>query len=140
MPSFEEISSLVKYHTAYKKPITAETRIVEDTGCYGDDLEELLLEYSEKFQVDMSSYLWYFHTREEGYLNFGALIFRTPDKYVGRISITAGMLKEFADKKIWAVNYPEHKIPSQRLDIQLTWIVISLLLLYGCSSELLNPR
>jgi acyl carrier protein len=44
--------------------ITESCDIVNDLGCYGDDFFELMFDFSKKFNVDMTPYLWYFHTKE----------------------------------------------------------------------------
>ncbi len=109
--------------------------IEHDLGCTGDDFHELMDAYSDRFNVDMSGYLWYFHTTEEGY-NLGGLFFLSPDKRVQRIPVTLDLLVDSALNRKWTVNYPPHKIPNKRWDIRinviigfvvLTWAAISLL-------------
>ena len=124
-----DLDKLLKECAGAKVKIQSDTRLVEDLGIYGDDLEDFLLDYSKKFDVDMTSYIWYFHTAEEPSLNLGALFFATPDKRVKRISITTEMLREFIILKKWNVDYPEHSIPSKRYDITITWIFLVIYLL-----------
>jgi len=106
-------------------------------GVYGDDFHELMNTYAETFDVDMSEYLWYFHTNEEG-INIGMLFFRPPYMRVKRIPVTPLMLNEFVELKRWYIEYPEHKLPYKRYDLIISkiliWFIIiitvSLLLIY----------
>jgi hypothetical protein len=86
----------------------------------GDDCEELLSKYAEKYNVDMNDFLWYFHYGDEASINsIGSLIYKTPVKLVKRIPLTPKMLTEFENTKIWNIEYPEHKLPKYRYDCQL---------------------
>ena len=108
--------------------------IEKDLGCTGDDFFELMEAYSKRFGVDMSGFLWYFHTQAEGH-NLGSLIARSPDQHVQRIPVTLDVLVHSALNRKWSVVYPPHQIPEQRWDIRInqllglaviTWAVISL--------------
>ena len=85
--------------------VIATSDIQNDLGCYGDDFHELIDEYSKKFKVDLTFYLWYFHTREEGN-NLGGTFFRAPNERVKRIPVTPTLLLEFANKGKWDLQYP----------------------------------
>lgn len=109
--------------------------IEHDLGCAGDDFFELMDVYAERFNVDMSGFLWFFHNTEEGY-KLGGLFFLSPDKRVQRIPVTLDLLVDSALNRKWTVNYPPHKIPNKRWDIGIsvilalvvmTWAAISLL-------------
>ena len=53
----EEVTSLIeKQMGRYKKPIVRETCLEKDLGISGDDAVELLLDYSKKFDVDVSKF------------------------------------------------------------------------------------
>ena len=91
----------------------------------GDDCEELLFKYANKYNVDMENFLWYFHYGDEASINsIGSLIYKTPDKLVKRIPLTPKMLTEFANTKIWNIEYPEHKLPKYRYDMIASWIFL----------------
>lgn len=97
----------------------------------GDDYEELLSKYAEKYNVDMKDFLWYFHYQEEGSLTFnlGNLFFKNPHNRVKEIPITPKMLTEFAISKKWEINYPEHKLPKYRYYMLINWIFLLLIII-----------
>jgi hypothetical protein len=140
VPTFEEVAELVRKVTTYRRELTEATTLQSDIGVAGDDMDELLTAYSKRFGVDLSNYISYFHTGEEGW-NIGGLFFPPPNKRVTEIPITVGMLHRFALLGHWAVEYPPHEPPRNRPDI---WINLVLLLaitavlivcgLRGCSS------
>jgi hypothetical protein len=76
--------------------------------------------------VDLSTYLWYFHTGEEG-IGIGALFSRPPNARVQEIPITLAMLLEFANRGRWEVSYPEHELPARRVDllVNLGCVIVS---------------
>ena len=98
------------------KNINDESDIFLDLGINGDDFHELIEKFSLKFKVDMKSYLWYFHTNEEGQ-NLGGSLFKAPNERVERIPVTPKMLYEFAKSSKWDINYPEHTLPKRRYDL-----------------------
>lgn len=106
--------------------ITDDIDIFQDLGCVGDDFHELIEIYAQQFEVNMSSYLWYFHTDEEG-CNLGAFFFKPPHQRVKRIAVTPAMLHQFAEKREWGVVYPEHSIPKRRIDMYLSWLLYLLI-------------
>lgn len=97
-------------------------------GIVGDDFHEMIEKYTEDFEIDMTGYLWYFHTDEEGQ-NFGALFLKPPYSRVERIPITPRLLSEFAETKKWNIAYPEHKSPNKRIDIKINQILIIVFIL-----------
>jgi Protein of unknown function (DUF1493) len=98
-------------------------------GVSGDDFDELILKYSEKYAVDMNGYLWYFNHDEEG-LNFpGALFFKPPNCRVKRIPVTPNMLLAFANQKKWGVEYPKHYISEKRYDLLINKAFSGILLI-----------
>ena len=130
MVAEEEITQFLKQET-YEDKITSETDVFRECGVSGDDCDELLHSFQEKYNVDMTEYLWYFHHEEEGSWNsIGGSFFKSPNERVKRIPITPKMLTEFANSKKWKIYYPEHKLPKYRYDIYINWIfLISLILL-----------
>jgi hypothetical protein len=122
MNGTEDIVTQLRESTGFRGDIDLDSTLQVDLGVWGDDMDEVLSDYSERFHVDMKAYRWYFHTREEGQ-NFGSLFFRSPSDRVSQIPITVRMLKEFADSGTWSVAYPEHEFPQRRLDLILNQII-----------------
>jgi len=75
------------------------------------------------YSVDMTAYLWYFHSDEEGN-NIGGLFFPPPYKRVKRIAVTPLLLTEFANTGKWDIEYPNHKIPQKRYDTLIDVIIM----------------
>ncbi len=96
--------------------LNSNSDLMGDLGIYGDDFDELMLAYAKKFDVNLDSYLWYFHSCEEVGSPF-TFIFPPPNKRVKRIVITPELLSKYANLKKWAVKYPEHSLPKYRWDI-----------------------
>ena len=122
MKSITEIIDLVKELTGAEN-VTENSDVETEIGCYGDDFTELIEEYSNRFNVDVSTYLWYFHTGDEGFSSIGGLFFKPPNNRVERIPVTPKMLFEFAEKGKWDVKYPQHRIPKYRLDLLINSII-----------------
>ncbi len=127
----EEIIQFLKEETCEDK-ITSDTDIFNECGVDGDDCDELFLKYSEIYSIDMSAFLWYFHYQEEGSLNFnpGSLFFKNPHQRVKTIPITPKMLTDFANSKIWKIDYPEHQLPKYRYDMIINYIVLSIIFIW----------
>ena len=66
MTETKEIIDFVRSETGHREDMADNTTLQDDIGIWGDDVSELLENYAKRFSVDMSSFLWYFHTREEG--------------------------------------------------------------------------
>lgn len=103
------------------------TDIFGDIGIVGDDFEEMIEKYAKTFSVDMKSYLWYFHTNEEGQ-SIGGQFFTPPFDSVKRIPLTPAMLADFANKGKWDIQYPDHKLPKQRYDLLVNKLMLGLFL------------
>jgi hypothetical protein len=99
--------------------------IFGDIGMVGDDFHEMIEKYATKYSVDMSGYLWYFHADEEGQ-SIGGQFFAAPYERVKRIPVTPEMLKEFANKGKWDIQYPEHKLPKKRYDLLINRLIFGL--------------
>ena len=117
--------------------VKVDADIDHDLGCTGDDFHELINEYSDKFNVNMESYLWYFHTYDEGHSNsIGRVFFKTPYERVKHIAVTPNVLLESARTGKWTIEYPEHKLPKRRYDILINEVVVVLFIIfiiYKCS-------
>lgn len=137
MAEVSEIIEFLKDRTGAGN-VSENTDIANDLGVDGDDYDELIREFSKKYNVDVSSCLWYFHWSEEGSWNsIGGTIFQSPDKRVEHIAVTPIMLSEFTKAGKWNIEYPDHKLPKWRYDIiinQILVIVFILFLLYKCVS------
>jgi hypothetical protein len=111
----KDFSGLVSIH--------GDTDLFGEAKITGDDFHDLMEKYSKEFHVDMSTYLWYFHTDEEGQ-NVGAIVFESPNQLVGRIPITPKLLSEIANSGQWNISYPDHIVPKRRYDLLLNLIIL----------------
>lgn len=115
MITIEEIIDFIKI-TFNEKVVNPETDIVKDLKYYGDDLDSFLLAFSDKYNVNMDKYLWYFHSKEDG-INLGAIFFKPPNKRVDRIPITPNTLLSIANLGFWDLDYPKITLPKRRYDM-----------------------
>lgn len=138
MAELSEILQFVKEQTGSDE-VFDNSDITEDLGVDGDDFDKLIGSFATKYNVDVSSCLWYFHCAEEGSWNsIGGVFFSSPDKKVKHIPVTPLMLSEFARKGRWDLQYPEHSLSKRRYDIIINQIlVIGLLvfIIYKCASK-----
>jgi len=128
MPTTKEIVEFLQDLSGIDE-IEPTSDIFNDIGLVGDDFHEMIEEFALKYSVDMTNYLWYFHTDEEGWNGIGEFFFSPPYKCVDRIPVTPTMLVEFANKGKWNIRYPNHKFPTRRYDLFLNQIVIGLFLI-----------
>jgi hypothetical protein len=113
-----DMFKFIEYETGVSKIKLAEnTDIFYDLGVQGDDFSEFIESYALQFDVNMGHYLWYFHSNDEG-TNVWSFIFKPPNEKVGRIPITPKLLLDFANTKLWAVDYPVHDAPRNRNDLR----------------------
>jgi Protein of unknown function (DUF1493) len=126
MYSLEEIFLFLEKQTGCDlSEINPETDIHTDLGVSGDDFDEMMFEYSKKFDVDLKNYLWYFHSDEEGGWNsIGGSFFKPPYKRVTRIPVTPLLLLQFANLGKWDIKYPEHQLPKRRYDMIINGILV----------------
>lgn len=110
--------------------LSSQTDLVKDLGIEGDDFSDLIECFSRKYGVDMNSYLWYFHHREEGW-NLGALIFKPPYTQVKTIPVTPEVLLIAAKMKVWPVKYPSHKLKRGRPDILFNQVLFGGIATFG---------
>ncbi len=111
MVSSAEIIEILKDKSGVDK-ISVDSDIYKDLSLTGDDFDELIDDFSVKYSVDMTNYLWYFHTNEEG--DPGGLFFKPPYMAANRIAITPEILTRIANKGYWDIEYPEPTIPKRR--------------------------
>ena len=131
-PTLEEISSFVREQTGAPEPLTPTTDLHGDLGVDGDDMCELISEYSRRFAVDVAGYRWYFHSGEEGLPLLGSLFFPPPCRRVERIPITPAMLHQYALERRWSLEYPPHTLPNRRYDVLVDLVLGALVL--GCGA------
>ncbi len=103
-----------------------------DLGITGDDFHEFIDHFSERFDVNIENYLWYFHTSEEGY-NLGGFFFRPPNKRVKHIPVTPNVLLLAINEHEWPIIYPKHVLPKRRMDIYLQNFIVTCYLLVAIS-------
>ncbi|MBK6373308.1 MAG: DUF1493 family protein [Saprospiraceae bacterium] len=125
-----DIISFVAEGTASKK-VYENSDIDRDLRWTGYDFDELMIKYSEHYQVDMSSYLWYFHHAEEGN-NFGSAFFRAPNELVEHIPVTPKLLFEFAQKVngIWTIRAYLAKRRYDLIANGVFWLVLLLIMIW----------
>lgn len=82
--------------------------IEKDLGCTGDDFFELMEAYAKRFNVDMSGFIWYFHTHDEGMATLDLLPGMPPSIQVERIPVSLNLLVQMAQLGKWDVPYPPH--------------------------------
>lgn len=128
MNTLEAVKDFILSACDYDKPLSLEDDILAKIGITGDDTDDFLNDFANRFDVDLSKYIWYFHTEEEG---FPSLFFKSPDQMVNRIPITVQILIDTIETKIWAVEYPDHDVPSVRKDVAFNWVVIVFMIVVG---------
>lgn len=137
MAEISDILNFLEVQTG-SEDVSENSDITNDLGVDGDDFFELIAEFGKKYQVDISSCIWYFHCAEEGSWNsIGGAFFKPPNHRVQHIPITPLMLLEFVKEGKWNLQYPDHKIPKRRYDIivnQLIVLLFIIFILYKCAS------
>ena len=103
--------------------------LFETFDIQADACADFMEKFAEKFKVDLSDYLWYFHHGEAG-LNIGGIIVAPPYKRVERLAITPDILRQAANKRRWKLQYPEHKIPKKRWDMVINKAILFFVFFY----------
>ena len=132
MPTHDQIIQFIQNEIRVGE-VLENSDIEYDLGCTGDDFSELIEKYAEYYQVDMSSYLWYFHPFEEGSNFPGNFFFKSPNARVKRIPVTPKLLLEFAKTGKWDLVYPQHILPKRRYDIianQIFSVILIVIAIY----------
>jgi acyl carrier protein len=91
--------------------LSPDISLLDDLGVDGDQFDELMGEFAERFGVDMSGYLWYFHHGADDGPDPADLFFR-PQSY-DQITVTPRLLLESANAGRWLVEYPPHRAPQR---------------------------
>lgn len=110
----EDVLHFVRWKTE-RADATATDDLFADLNCRGKDFTSLVEHFSMRFGTDVSAYRWYFHTDEEDH-SIGGMFFKPPHERVQRIPVTAETLWHMANAGRWNIEYPEHEIPSSRVD------------------------
>lgn len=121
-----DIIAFVRDQTGYPSHLDEHTSLQDALGMHGDDLDDLLLRFAERYRVNMTGYRWYFHTHEEG-LNPFWIVIPPPNRGVDEIPITLRVLLESARRRAWAVEYPPHPPPTRWDNIAL-WVALGIVL------------
>lgn len=114
---------LIEERGVKRSELSHESDLSNDLGIEGDDFSGLIESFAERYQVNMDSYLWYFHHREDGW-NLGALFFKPPYEQVKTIGICPQTLLEAAQSKKWPISYPNHQLTEGRPDITFNKVLI----------------
>ena len=125
-PSIENILEFVSEYSG-EKGLNKNSDIEGELRVHGDDWHEMIEKFGKKYQVDMTTYLWYFHSSEEGF-NIGNLFFLAPYDRVERIPVTPQDLFRIATNQIWDFEYPEHELPKRRYDLLIGATVFIILI------------
>ena len=103
---YHRIATMIESETGYSKnKISRTTNLYHDINIDGDDAEELLLKYSELFDVDMSKFEFNNYFNDEGFDSISIL--KSTFKFTnGRElePITVGMLERNALLHNWKVS------------------------------------
>lgn len=119
MHTVDEIITFLKGVTGADE-IELATDLFEDIGVVGDDFDEMMQKFAERYAVNLDQYLWYFHADEEGGLwSIGSVFFAPPYKRVTRIPVSPALLTEAANRGKWEMLYPAHKLPKRRVDLYI---------------------
>jgi hypothetical protein len=103
--------------------------IENDLGCTGDDFFELMEAYAKHFNVDMSGFLWYFHTHDESMATLNPLPGHPASTQVDRIPVTFNILVEKAMLGKWDMTYPPHALQPTytRSEKVVHWLFLAIL-------------
>ena len=124
--------AFIRAQTGYAGDVDGATRLGKDVHLEGDDHHAFMDAFSDTFSVDMRSYLWYFHTEEEGLFSLGKLFFKPPCARVECIDITVAMLYDAASSGIWSLDYPIHTLPRYRYDLLVNAVLGLLMVAVIC--------
>ncbi|MFN3669750.1 MAG: hypothetical protein ACK4VY_10610 [Brevundimonas sp.] len=106
----------------WTRPLSDDEDLFDALGIDGDEGLDFIDAFVARFDVDATSYLWYFHHGEEGW-NLGALFYTPIHERFGRIPITLAALTDAVRTGRWPISYPEHCVPSRRWDILINRIL-----------------
>jgi hypothetical protein len=98
---YEMIVSLVTEETGTRKRLTEQTDLLKDVGMDGDDANEFLCKFADRFQVDMSDFRFDRFFGSEGFalIQFIRSLFSS-----GKSPCTIALLVEAAKNGHWPVS------------------------------------
>jgi len=116
----EELKTFLWDQCRWKKPLADDDDVFQRLGIDGEDGWEFMDEFSERFQVDISAYRWYFHHGSEGF-DLLALFVKRPEHWVEPIAITPRDLIKAIEDRRWPITYPPHEEPVPRKPFWRRW-------------------
>lgn len=128
MDTKSAVKEFVADYCDHRHSLASDDDIFQNARISGDDADDFMFRFAESFDVDMTSYRWYFHHTEEGY-NLGGVFFKSPDRHIDHIPITITLLAEAAHARQWQVEYPTHELPRVRKDILINQLMLGVGLL-----------
>lgn len=109
--SLEDIITFTKITTLESGEFNSQTRLCDDLSLAGDDWTEFIIEYSEKFNVNVDNINGKFHPTDEGLSSLSlAIHIWLKDEFL-HIPVTLGMLTDFAKLGHWNLDYSNHEAP-----------------------------
>jgi Protein of unknown function (DUF1493) len=118
------VSDFLKDYLGESEPLSDDADIFYDFKIDGDDAFDFIEKFAAKFEIDLSTYRWYFHHGEEGILSIGGLFFKPPYRRVVRMPLTPQVLAAAIRSKRWPLEYPLHSLPSVRWDMMINQMVV----------------
>lgn len=128
MDAKDAVADFIADHCDYDQSLTGGDDIFLIVRITGDDADDFMVRFADRFSVDMANYRWYFHHEEEG-SNFGGLFFKSPDQRVDYIPITIDLLADAVREKRWPIEYPTFELPRARKDILINQSIVAICLL-----------
>ena len=123
----DDILALAADYAGQAKDCAGQEDLLGVFGLTGDDASEFLEDYAERFDVDMSGMLWYFHydANDLPRMPRHVLPIGADGMVLPLRPITLDDLVAAAEAGQWTVNYPEHRLRRSR------WWVLNIALVTG---------
>ena len=108
----------------------------------GDDADEFLEAYADRFAVDLSSLIWYIHYNADEPPGIRRVLPIANDgKVIPYIPITLQHLVDAADRGRWEFDYPDHSVRHRRGQMFVALLVlIGLAAIFGFAFTLFELR
>ena len=105
----QRVREFVRKQLGFKrKEIPDSFDVVDDASIYGDDVWELVEDFSKEFRVQVTDFRWYHHTGPEG-CNPLWILFPPWWARKTHVPIRIIDLIESARSGMWTVQYPENE-------------------------------
>ena len=100
----DEVIALLRHYLGKNVVVTSMTQLYQDLNIYGDDADEFLTAFSEKFGVDMNSFRFADYFPHEGMspidiVRIVARVFGHRD--LSKKPLTVGHFVSVAKRKVW---------------------------------------